>query len=69
MPRLVKCLSLAEAATALGLSHEVVLEEAAQGHLRVGLVGSTYVVSPSEIRRYRQLTRRQTSESSLARPG
>ena len=69
MARLVRCLSLAEAATALGLTHESVLDEVAQGHLRVGLVGSTFVVSPREIKRYRQSTRGQTSDSVLTRSG
>ena len=68
MPRLVRCLSLAEAATALGLTNEHVLDEVALGRLRVALVGSTFVVAPSEIKRYRRFAHEQTSESQHALP-
>ena len=54
-------LTLAEAATRLGVSHSTLRNQVKNGRLRATLIGKTWVVTPREVERYRA--------ESLGRPG
>ena len=57
----MKLLTLAEAASRLGLSHSTLRHQVRAGRLRAQMVGKTYVVTEREVERYRA--------ESLGRPG
>ena len=46
-------LTLAEAATRLGVSHSTLRNQVKNGRLRATLIGKTWVVTPREVERYR----------------
>lgn len=49
-----KLLSLAEAAELLGVAASTMRQQARSGALRAQKVGTTYVVTPAEVERYRR---------------
>ncbi len=57
----MELLSLAEAASRLGLSVSTLQHQARDGRIRATLIGKTYVIEASEVDRYRA--------TSLGRPG